>query len=226
MADGLAKRLTLYRLRAAAEIKNVSDAYVVVALWGDDHRSSGETAGTVSFADPRLPALGRRILTKAPFARDIAAATIGSEASVDDYDAHRIGLGVPEGGKDFAFGDAFPHEAMMDLLHGVSFTKGCYVGQEIVSRMQHRGTARKRIVPVDGAAPLASGAEVVAGDVAIGSLGSVAGTRGLAMIRLDRAAEFEAQGIGLTAGGVPVAIDLPEWAKLALGTAATGSPQV
>ena len=62
----------------------------------------------------------------------------------------RISLGVPEGGRDYAFGDAFPHEALFDQLNGVDFKKGCYVGQEVVSRMEHRGTARKRIVPVEG----------------------------------------------------------------------------
>ena len=78
-----------------------------------------------------------------------------SLSSADAYEAHRIALGVPRGGLDFIYGDAFPHEADMDQLDGVDFDKGCYVGQEVVSRMEHRGTARTRIVPVaaDGAAP-------------------------------------------------------------------------
>ncbi len=78
---------------------------------------------------------------------DKAAIVLGATlASADDYDAHRIALGVPRGGVDFMYGDAFPHEANMDRLHGVDFDKGCYVGQEVVSRMQHRGIARTRIV--------------------------------------------------------------------------------
>ena len=111
---------------------------------------------------------------------------------------------MPEGGKDYAFGDAFPHEALFDQLNGVSFEKGCYVGQEVVSRMQNRGTARRRIVPVvaDAALP-ASGAAIIAGGVEIGTLGSVAGTRGLAPIRLDRAAELLEKGETLRAGDVP-----------------------
>ena len=79
-----------------------------------------------------------------------------------DYEAHRIALGVPQGGVDFSYGDAFPHETDMDQLSGIDFTKGCYVGQEVVSRMEHRGTARTRAVPVryDGAAPQAGAAVI------------------------------------------------------------------
>ena len=80
-----------------------------------------------------------------------------------DYHAHRIALGVPEGGKDYRLRRAFPHEANLDQLNGVSFTKGCFVGQEVVSRMQHRGAARKRVVVVEGDAPLPTGAEITAG---------------------------------------------------------------
>ena len=92
----------------------------------------------MSFPDPRLPALGLRILAESEFADDIASASNGVDAAADDYHAHRIALGVPEGGKDYALGDTFPHEADIDRLNGVSFTKGCFVGQEVVSRMQHR----------------------------------------------------------------------------------------
>ncbi len=135
------------------------------------------------------------------------------EASEKDYHAHRIALGVPEGGKDFLWNDAFPHEALMDQLHGVDFDKGCYVGQEVVSRMQHRGTARTRIVPIvyrDGfvAEP---GVEVTAGDRTIGKTGTGANGRGLAMIRLDRAADALAAGETLCAGGLPVRLEKPEW---------------
>jgi hypothetical protein len=122
-------------------------------------------------------------------------------------------MGIPEGGKDFAYGDTFPHEAWMDKLNGISFTKGCYVGQEIVARMEHRSTARKRVVPIVSDKRLASGCDVLAGEVVIGSVGSVAGNRGLAMLRLDRAAEFSNKGVALLAGGVAVSIELPDWAR-------------
>jgi hypothetical protein len=121
---------------------------------------------------------------------------------------------VPEGGKDYAFGETFPHEALLDELNGVAFDKGCYVGQEVVSRMHHRGMARRRIVPVSAGSDLpASGTEVLAGAATIGKLGSVAGVRGLAMIRLDRAAEALGKGVPLTTGGVAVSLIKPDWAS-------------
>ena len=127
------------------------------------------------------------------------------------YHAHRIALGVPEGGKDFLFNDTFPHEALMDQLNGIDFDKGCYIGQEVVSRMQHRGTARTRIVPVvyeDGftAEPWS---EVTAGERRLGKVGTGANGRGLVMIRLDRAADALAAGETIRAGGMPVRIEKP-----------------
>jgi tRNA-modifying protein YgfZ len=129
----------------------------------------------------------------------------------EDYHAHRIALGVPEGGKDFLFNDTFPHEALMDQLNGIDFDKGCYIGQEVVSRMQHRGTARTRIVPVvyeDGftAEPWS---EVTAGERRLGKVGTGANGRGLVMIRLDRAADALAAGETIRAGGMPVRIEKP-----------------
>ncbi len=211
-APELVKRLSMYKLRAAVEIKDVSEDYKLLALWGPNACSSGPTKGTVAFIDPRHPALGQRILAEARFATDIASATNGSKSTPEAYHAHRIALGVPEGGKDYDFGDAYPHEANFDLLNGVSFTKGCYVGQEIVARMQHKTVVRKRVVPVEATVTLPpSRPEITAAGVAIGKLGSVSGHRGLALMRLDRAAEFAAQSIPLDAGGVAVTISLPSW---------------
>jgi folate-binding protein YgfZ len=116
---------------------------------------------------------------------------LGVVAGLEDaYSAHRIALGVPEGGADYAYGDTFPHEANMDLVHGVDFKKGCYIGQEVVSRVEHRGTARKRIVRVgfSGAAP-ARGTGISTGELTIGQMGSSAGQEGLALVRVDRIAE-------------------------------------
>ncbi len=211
-AGELAKRLSMYKLRAAVEIKDVSDAYNVLALWGPDACSSGPTMAAIAFDDPRHPDLGQRILAEARFATDIASATNGVKVSVAEYHAHRIALGVPEGGLDWDFGDAYPHEANFDLLKGVSFIKGCYVGQEIVARMQHKTVIRKRVVPVTGARDLADDRpEITANGVAIGKLGSVAGNAGLAMLRLDRAAEFTDKGVALMAGSVPVTLASMPW---------------
>jgi folate-binding protein YgfZ len=109
------------------------------------------------------------------------------------------------------YGDAFPHETNMDRLHGVDFDKGCYVGQEVVSRMQHRGTARTRTlrIVIEGAPPEA-GSGVLAGDKPLGTMGSSAGGHGLAMIRIDRAADALAAGAALTAGGVSIRLADPD----------------
>jgi tRNA-modifying protein YgfZ len=203
----LAKRLTMYKLRAAVDIAVVSDAYQLLALWGQNACSSGPTTGTIAFRDPRHADLGTRILAEARFATDIASATNGSKVSAYDYHAHRIAVGVPEGGKDYDFGDAYPHEADFDLFNGVSFTKGCYVGQEVVARMQNKTVVRKRVAKVTGAGRLETGQNVILGDVPIGKVGSVDGVNALAMLRLDRAVEALEKGILLTAGGVALAAD-------------------
>jgi folate-binding protein YgfZ len=158
--------------------------------------------------------LGARILL-GPGSAAETASHFGINATEADYHAHRIALGVPEGGKDYAFGDIFPHDANFDLLNGVSFTKGCFVGQEVVSRMQHRAAARKRIVIIEGDAPLASGSEITAGPSTIGTIGSVAGNLGLALVRLDRAEEAQSKGEPLAASGSPVRLRLPEYLEAA-----------
>jgi hypothetical protein len=221
-ATDLARRLTMYKLRAKADIQDRSAEYRVLVAWGPTPLGVGEPSGTIFFPDPRLAALGWRGLAEAGLASGVASAIGGFEVSAEDYHAHRIALGVPEGGKDYAFGDAFPHEADLDQLAGVSFTKGCFVGQEVVSRMQNRASIRKRVVPVAGEAPLTPGAEIMAGAAVIGSIGSVAGTHALALVRLDRAAEAVAKGESLTAGGVAIRLRKPDWATFDLAPVTAG----
>jgi folate-binding protein YgfZ len=200
------RRLGFYRLRAKVDIAE-DDSFMVAASWG---RAPALPAGAIAYADPRLPELGLRILLPAITKTADLGCTVATE---DEYHTRRIDLGVPEGGRDYAFGDAFPHEAMFDQLNGVDFNKGCFIGQEVVSRMEHRGTARKRIVGVEGEGPLPpSGAEIVAGGMPIGRLGSVAGASGLALLRLDRAGEAKAAGTPLRAGEMPISIRIPAWA--------------
>ena len=212
LAQALADKLGFYRLRAKVGIENLSDSHLsnglgVLAAW------DGEVAlkPDLTFTDPRNAALGLRILLPAELAQK-AADLIGAEL-VDSsaYEAHRIALGVPRGGLDFIYGDAFPHETNMDRLHGVDFDKGCYVGQEVISRMQHRGTARTRTVRVllEGAAP-EPGTTILAGDKSVGTMGSAADGRGLALIRIDRTSEALEAGTPLTAGGLSIRIADPD----------------
>jgi len=204
-AGDLAKRLAMYKLRADVTIADVSSQFIVFALWGDDAEPIGQTLADIRFIDPQSPALGLRLLAEGHLAnRDLPPAQTASSC---EYDAHRVALGVPEGGKDYEFGDAYPHEANFDLLHGVSFTKGCYVGQEVVARMQNKTVVRKRVVRISAKAPLTSGVDVLQGDAPIGRVGTVAGTSALAMLRLDRALEAQQRNQTLTAGGITITPD-------------------
>jgi folate-binding protein YgfZ len=215
LAEALTAKLNFYKLRAKVTVENLGGDLGVLAAWDGTPLAIPD----LSFADPRDAALGWRILVPEALA-ERAAQLIGAEwiapTAPAAYEAHRIGCGVPSGGVDFAYGDAFPHEANMDRLNGVDFAKGCYVGQEVVSRMQHRGTARTRVVQVllDHAAP-APGVGIVAGDRSIGTMGSSVAGKGLALIRLDRATEALAAGHALTAGAAPIRLAAPDEVRAA-----------
>jgi folate-binding protein YgfZ len=208
----LVAKLNLYKLRAKVLVEDLSETLGVLAIWD----GNGSAKIGLAYADPRLPALGMRVMLP-PHLATAAAAALGAEL-VDSslYEAHRIALGVPQGGTDFSYGDAFPHESDMDQLGGVDFAKGCYIGQEVVSRMQHRGTARTRAVPVryDGAAPQ-GGAAVMAGERQLGTIGSAAAGRAIALLRLDRVTEAMSRGEPLNAGGVAIHLVKPDWAHFA-----------
>lgn len=198
--DGLLKRLAMYKLRAAVELSAETGDGVTV-FW------DGEGGGIVDgrFAKAGLP------VTRQPGKH--------GDGGPEAYDALRIGAGIAHSGSDFALQDAFPHDALIDLNGGLSFRKGCYVGQEVVSRMQHRSTARRRvaIISAENALPPA-GTELTAGGKPVGTLGTVVGNQGLAIIRIDRAGEAIADGSGVFAGDVPVSARLPQWTGLSFPT--------
>jgi folate-binding protein YgfZ len=203
LVGDLVDRLTKYKLRANITIADRSAELASVAF-----PEAGDKPDIDALAlapDPRSTLLGWRALATREGAEKAAAA--GSEI----YEARRIAAGVPAGGLDFAYGDAFPHEANMDRLAGVDFKKGCFIGQEVVSRMKHRGTVRKRVTPfhAEGPAP-APGTPVIAGDVEIGVTGSRYGEEGLALIRLDKLEDAKAGGVKPLAGGVPLEFAVAE----------------
>jgi len=196
IAEGLQKRFSLYRLRAKVDITERTDM-AVVAYWGQ------EPPASPACLDPRVSALGwRRVVTK----ENLGA---GSSAS-DAYTAHRLDLGVPEGA-DFGQDRMFALDADLDELHGVAFDKGCYIGQELTARMKHRGTARKKLLPIDAdGLPLPSpGISITAEGRELGALTSTYGTRGFALLRLDRLEN--AAGATLAAGDVPIRVGRPPW---------------
>ncbi|MFG1375620.1 YgfZ/GcvT domain-containing protein [Xanthobacter autotrophicus] len=203
-AEDLLKRLTFHRLRAKVTFEKADD-FAVAAVFGD----AGEVPDGALYPDPRLAALGQRLVL--PLA---AAQALSSDAA--PYEAHRIALGIPRGGPDFAYGDTFPHEADMDQLGGVDFKKGCYVGQEVVSRMEHRSTPRNRLVEVLFDTPLAAGQEIMAGDKSVGQVLSVTDGRGIATVRLDRANDAKTDGVPLLAGDVQVELRRPDWAVFSM----------
>ncbi|WP_342733248.1 folate-binding protein [Bradyrhizobium sp. B117] len=209
LAEGLATKLKFYKLRAKVTVENLDLG--VLAAWGGQPAAQPDLA----FADPRNAELGIRILIPEDLKQKLSD-LIGAElVDAADYEAHRIALGVPRGGLDFMYSDAFPHETNMDRLAGVDFDKGCYVGQEVVSRMQHRGTARTRSVKVllDNLSPEV-GVSVMAGDKQVGTMGSSAQGKGIALVRIDRVADALDAGQPLTAGGLPLTLAEPEIVRI------------
>jgi hypothetical protein len=207
LAQALADKFGFYKLRAKVAVENLSDTLGVLAAWDGELSTKPDQA----FPDPRNPALGWRILVAAEFVQKVADLIGADLLDSSAYDAHRIASGVPRGGLDFTYGDAFPHETNMDRLHGVDFDKGCYVGQEVVSRMQHRGTARTRTVrvTVDGPRP-EPGSSILAGDKSVGIMGSSVGGNGLALVRIDRVTEALRAGVPLTSGGLVIRVADPD----------------
>jgi folate-binding protein YgfZ len=196
IADGLLKRLILYRLRAKAEISKRSQDVVAVS-WETD---------SMGLADRRFPdeAAVRRHYGSLP----------PEDASQIDWDRLRIAHAVPESGTDYTLGDAFPHEVLFDQNGGVGLSKGCYVGQEVVSRMQHRGTARRRLLIAHSETALpASGTAIEAGGRPLGTLGTVVGSTALAIARIDRVKNAMDAGTAITADGAALELTIPQWAR-------------
>lgn len=183
----LIQRLSIYKLRAKVTIEAGGEP--VAAAFGDP-----PPIGEGWFRDPRLPALGWRGYG--------VAASGGPEA----YTRHRLALGVP-GSADWADETTYPIEADFDLLNGIDFKKGCFVGQETTSRMKRRGTIKNRMLPIafDGPAP-PFGGEVLAGELRAGEVLSGQEGRAMALLRLDRIVDA-----ALTVDGRPVRVETPEW---------------
>lgn len=209
LASALMEKLNFYKLRAKVICEDLSDVLAVMAVWN----GTADSEYGLSYPDPRLPELGSRIMLPPHLAAEVAADLGATLVDAESCDAHRIALGIPRGGLDFVYGDTFPHESDMDQLNGIDFDKGCYVGQEVVSRVEHRASARSRVVPIvyDEFSPL-GGLPVTAGDKQVGMLGSTAKGRGLALLRLDRVEDARVTGIPLEAGGVTIRAVKPAWA--------------
>jgi folate-binding protein YgfZ len=201
-ADALLKKLRMYKLRSKVEIERRPQLGVYVSLKGHpDNRPTPYVNRAVSFTDPRLSQLGVR--------------SIGAKAEMPDnlpgahqYHETRLELGVPEAA-DFGFEKIFALDAGLEELHGVSFTKGCYIGQELTSRMKHRASARKRILTVNADKTLpAPGTAITRGGSEIGELISKYNRGGFGLVRLDRLEETQGD---IRTGEIVVALKRPAW---------------
>lgn len=197
VAEAFLKRMSLYKLRADVTFENLAETHAVG--WSDSIPDSGIVHG-----DSRAGGFGARVI--APLNE------IADWANDDGFLERRISLAIPELGMDFDADTVFPHDIAMDFLGGIDFEKGCYVGQEVVSRMKHRGTARRRPVIVSGD-HLETGAPVMASDREAGQLGKVHNGRAIAIIRLDRVEDLGAVRVS----DAPVALALPAWASYRFG---------
>lgn len=202
----LAKRFKFFKLRAKVDI-SVADQALVQAGWRSDSGGS-RTDSSASHADSGSSLTDLRFPEALGVTRSYTTAADGASA-LGGFTLLRITNGICEGGADYAFGEAFPHDVNLDQISGVSFSKGCYVGQEVVSRMQHRGTARRRALIATGSGLLVPGAEVVSQGRSLGALGSALGPLALALVRMDKVEEARDSGAEILAGGVPVGLALP-----------------
>lgn len=193
-AGDLMQKLKLYRLRAKIDIQRPDDLAVAVSPNAD--------LGFMCYEDPRVASMGYRAI--------IQHGTIGAGIG---YDIHRVQSGLGDSVADIGSGNMFVHEANLDQLNGVSFSKGCYVGQEVVSRTHHRHTARNRILPMRFAGSAAPGTDITSGETRIGSMLSSVDGDGLALVRLDRLAETAGP---VFAGDVKLSVRKPDWATFEL----------
>ncbi|HVW56413.1 MAG TPA: folate-binding protein YgfZ [Rhizobiaceae bacterium] len=218
VADDFVRRLMLYRLRAKVEITK-QDEHIVAVAWEIDSSPSSDdsTASASGIRD-------RRFLNAIVY-RHYEAPLPPANASLEEWTAFRVEQGIAESGPDYALNDAFPHDVLLDQTDGIGFKKGCYIGQEVVSRMQHRGTARRRVLIARSTVPLpASGSEISVNGRTIGTLGSVAGTTGLAVVRIDHVKDAMESETPILAGDAVIALSIPPWARFGFpeGKAASG----
>jgi len=195
-AEMLATRLTRYKLRA--DIAIAATSLHVVTAWA---ATPDLPDGAIAAPDPRLPEAGWRIL---------CPSLPPGSASFDDWDRHRIALGLPDGSRDLEPEKTVLLEAGFDELQGISWTKGCYMGQELTARTRYRGLVKRRLLPVSAASPLPeAGTPVFSHDKEVGQIRSSNGVAGLALLRLEAVADTS-----LICQEKPISVHIPAWARL------------
>ena len=211
-AAALVQRLTLYRLRAAVSLEDVSNGHAVLAVFDRGPIQTDSIADPAVAVDPRLPALGLRVVLPCERVAGFIAEHGLREVDRGEYDRLRLALGVPDGTRDLVVDRSLLLESGFEELHGVSFTKGCFVGQELTARTKHRGLIKRRLLPVrvDGPLP-APGTPVTRGGTAAGEVRSGDGHLALALLRLEALAMTDEP---LLAGEAVLTPAPPPWLPL------------
>lgn len=210
-APALAKKLGFFKLRSMVTVEDRSAEMEVAVVFGPDAEKIPPVDGALAFVDPRLSALGVRVLAPAGRAAALLEARGIKEAPLEDYEILRLRSGVPDGSRDLQFERALLLESGFDELNGIDWKKGCYMGQELTARTKYRALVRKRLFPVrvEGAMP-APGAAIQLDGQDVGELRSSTGNRAIALLRIDAA-----RGTGaLTANGARIVPEIPEWMRL------------
>ncbi|MEH6727361.1 MAG: folate-binding protein YgfZ [Hyphomicrobiales bacterium] len=208
----LVKRLSMYKLRADVSVSDITEDVTVLALLPSADGGDLPAVPGTMVVDPRHVGLGHRAyVPNAAIGAALADAALVID-EMDSYLAKRIELGVPEAPLDYTYGEVFPHDINLDQINAVGFEKGCFVGQEVVSRMKHRGTARRRVVLVSSTEELPeTGTEITVEKKIVGTLGSVSTHIGLAAVRIDRVNDAMEEGTFIKAGSVQVTLAIPDW---------------
>jgi len=210
-APALARKLGLYKLRSKVTVEDRSATMEVAAVFGDEVEKIPPIDGAAVFADPRLAALGLRVLAPVGRSTELLAARGAAAASIEDYDALRLSLGVPDGSRDLVVEKALLLENGFDELNGVDWHKGCYMGQELTARTKYRALIKKRLFPVriEGALPM-PGTAINRNGLEVGEVRSGVGQRALALLQT----EAVRSGDALVADAARVIPEIPDWMRL------------
>lgn len=218
--EDLIKKLKLYRLRAKVDLIDESPHLVVAVIFGDpitwpqlsDEGAAAAFGTGKIYRDPRLSAAGLRLVSSVQDAASLSDKGY-REVSVDDYDQWRLGLGLPDGSRDLVLEKATLMESGFDELHGIDWSKGCYIGQELTARMKYRGLVKKRLVPITASGTIPEPGTIILKDGSdVGEIRSSRGRMGLALIRIDVFAA--ASSVQLRGLNQEITAHLPSWMKL------------
>lgn len=223
-AEGLQRQLSLYKLRADVQIEDMQNAFHVIAAMGDvtplalpEHTGRTERFNEgriIALIDPRHAGMAARIVAPAGEAETWVLQRGYAQASIADYEEHRIQLGIPRAGVDNVPQKTLLLENGFEELHGVSFDKGCYVGQEVTARTKHRANLHKHLYIINAQTALpATGSDILLGERVVGDVRSVQGRIGLAVIRDEAVEKAQQGGDALKAGNTAIQAQTPPWRK-------------